>query len=45
LTPLLGVLSARQFSTVADEAQRSADALRDVVNGMTAEVAAKAGEA
>ena len=39
------MLSARQFSTVADEAQRSADALREVVNGMAAEVAVEAREA
>jgi two-component system chemotaxis response regulator CheB len=32
-------LSARQFSEAAQEARQSADAIRDVVNSMTAEVA------
>ena len=35
------VLSASQFSEVAEEATRSADTLRDAVNGMHAEVAAE----
>lgn len=38
-------LSARQFSQAAEEAKRSADALRAAVNGMIAEVAAGADEA
>lgn len=37
------VLSARQFDTAAEEARRSADVLREAVNGMTAEVAQEPG--
>jgi two-component system, chemotaxis family, protein-glutamate methylesterase/glutaminase len=35
------VLSASQFAGAAEEAKRSADALREAVNGMTVEVAAE----
>lgn len=38
-------LSARQFTSAAEEAKRSADALREVAAGMSAEVAAAPGEA
>lgn len=38
-------LSAGQFARAAAEAKRSADTLRDAVNGMTVEVAAEPGEA
>jgi two-component system chemotaxis response regulator CheB len=38
-------LSARQFSGAAQEARQSADAIREVVNSMTAEVATSPGGA
>jgi two-component system chemotaxis response regulator CheB len=39
------LLSAGQFSKAAEEAKRSADILREAVNGITTQVAAEPGEA